>query len=191
MKKIRIGVFISGGGSNAKKISCFFKEHTGIEVVKIISNNVDTPLQYDKTVGHLVELVSTKEMTSDTAFFERCQNEFDYIVLAGYLKLIPKQLIALFPNRIFNIHPAILPNYGGKGMYGMNVHRAILKNKEKQSGITVHFVNEVYDNGMFIAQIYTPIEKCASAEEIQQAVQVLEHAYYPVIIEKTIQNNLD
>ncbi len=186
---MRIGVFISGAGSNAKKIACFFKEHTHIEVTKIVSNNFDTPLQYDETVGDLVELVSTLEMSNDDAFFESCQKNFDYIVLAGYLKLIPLKLIQLFPNRIINIHPAILPNYGGKGMYGMNVHRAIFDNKDKQSGITVHFVNEVYDRGMFIAQIYTSIEKCTSPEEIQKAVQVLEHSYFPVIIEKTILNN--
>ena len=190
MKKVRIGIFISGAGSNAKKIALYFNNHTQIEVVKIVSNCFETPLQHDVEVGNLVTCVSSKEMTSDTNFFEYCRQEFDYIILAGYLKLIPQKLIEFFQNKIINIHPAILPNYGGKGMYGMNVHRAVLENNEKQSGITIHFVNEIYDSGAFIAQFYTPIENCQTPEEIQKAVQVLEHTYYPIVIEKTILNNL-
>lgn len=188
MKKVRIGIFISGGGSNAKKITQFFANHAQIEVVKIISNNTQTPLKNDEEVGHLVSFASSLEMTQDENFFQQCSVEFDYIILAGYLKLIPQRLIELFPNRIINIHPAILPNYGGKGMYGMNVHKAVLANKETHSGITIHFVNEKYDSGAFIAQLYTSIETCQSPEEIQKAVQILEHAYYPIVIEKTLLN---
>jgi phosphoribosylglycinamide formyltransferase-1 len=190
MKKVRLGIFISGGGSNAKKLVEYFDAHEHIEVCKIISNNFHTPLITDERTKKIVECVSSEDMTASDAFFERCKTEFDYIILAGYLKLIPQKLIANFENRIINVHPAILPNYGGKGMYGMNVHRAIFENKEKQSGITIHFIDKEYDKGSYIAQLYTTIQQCQSPEEIQKAVQILEHTYFPIVIEKTILNRL-
>lgn len=189
MKNVRLGIFISGGGSNAKKLVQYFDGHQTIEVAKIISNNSRTPLLTDETTKDLVECLSSDEMMHNEAFFSRCKKDFDYIILAGYLKLIPEQLIASFENKIINLHPAILPNYGGKGMYGMNVHRAIFEKKEKFSGITIHFVNKEYDKGSYIAQCYTDIQQCQSPEEIQKAVQVLEHTYFPVVIEKTILNS--
>ncbi|MBN9294327.1 MAG: phosphoribosylglycinamide formyltransferase [Flavobacteriia bacterium] len=189
MKKVRLGIFISGAGSNAKTIARYFKGHPQITVAAIISNNFKTLLLEDDEVREYVECVSSVEMAESQDFLDRCKNDFDFIILAGYLKLIPKKLIEYFPNKIINIHPAILPAYGGKGMYGMNVHRAVFENRELQSGITIHFVNEVYDNGMFIAQFYTPVSQCESPEKIAQTVQKLEHAYFPFVIEKTILNN--
>jgi len=188
MKKVRLGIFISGAGSNAKKITEKFLQHTQIEVVKIISNNSHSPLLHDEKVGHLVEFVPSEEMTKSADFVARCQRDFDFIILAGYLKKIQPELIQAFPHRIFNIHPAILPNYGGKGMYGMHVHQAVFENHEKLSGITIHFVNEIYDSGQFIAHFFTNIENCSSPEQIQREVQKLEHSYYGDVIEKTILN---
>lgn len=190
MNRIRIGIFISGQGSNAKKITQYFSSNADIEVVGIVSNNFSTPLLEDAEVKHLVKCFSADEMTSDSNFFHFCQTSFDYIVLAGYLKLVPKGLIHLFPQKIFNIHPALLPKYGGKGMYGMNVHRAVLANHETYSGVTIHLIDERYDEGNYLAQFFTNIENCKTAEEIAHEVQYLEHAYFAYTIEKTILYNL-
>lgn len=188
MKKVRLGIFISGAGSNAKLIAQTFENHPSIEVSAIVSNNFSTPLLQDNAVKHLVECFTSQEMTQSSDFVKLCAAKFDYIILAGYLKLIPTDLITAFPNRIINIHPALLPNYGGKGMYGGNVHKAVFENKEELSGITIHFVNEQYDKGQFIAQLYTDITSCESPEQIAKRVQKLEHAYYPKVIETIILN---
>ena len=113
----------------------------------------------------------------------------DYIILAGFLWKIPRKIIDAFPNKIINIHPALLPKYGGKGMYGMYVHRAILENKEIETGITIHYVNEQYDEGEFIAQHKVNIQNCTTAEEIAAEVHQLEHQYFPSVIEKIITQN--
>ena len=110
----------------------------------------------------------------------------DLIVLAGFLLKFPSSIIEHYPNRIVNIHPALLPNYGGKGMYGMNVHQAVLDNKEKETGITIHYVNENYDEGAIVFQKSVSIEDCKSAEEIAEKIHVLEHRYFPEVIENLI-----
>lgn len=188
MKKIRLGIFISGGGSNAKKIVEHFYNHDQIEIAKIVSNNSFTPLLNDTVTQKYVVCFSSEEMSKSERFIAYCKENFDYIILAGFLKLIPSELIVHFENKVINIHPAILPNYGGKGMYGMNVHKAVLENKEKLSGITIHYVNTEYDKGMFIAQLYTDISTCQTPEDVQKEVQKLEHAYFPIVIEKTLLN---
>ena len=111
------------------------------------------------------------------------------IVLAGYLKKIPREIINVFKNKILNIHPALLPKYGGKGMYGMNVHNAVFKNNETESGITIHYVNENYDEGQIIFQKSCDIKHCQSPEEIAIEVQKLEHKYYPLVIEDLLRNS--
>ena len=113
----------------------------------------------------------------------------DLIVLAGFLWKFPEHIIAKYPNKIINIHPALLPKYGGKGMYGMNVHNAVLENKEKETGITIHYVNEHYDEGEFIFQQKVNIEDCASAEEIAAKIHELEHKHFPEVIERLITNH--
>ena len=142
----------------------------------------------DEEIGKLTLCRTSAEMTKSDEFIEECKSSFDYIILAGYLKLIPEALIDAFPGKIFNIHPALLPNYGGKGMYGMNVHEGVFKNKEKTSGITIHLIDKEYDKGQYLAQFFTSIENCNSAQEIADEVLKLEHAYYSVVIEKTILN---
>jgi phosphoribosylglycinamide formyltransferase-1 len=113
----------------------------------------------------------------------------DLIVLAGFLLKFPESIIKAFPNKVVNIHPALLPNYGGKGMYGINVHRAVLENKEKETGITIHYVNEHYDEGEFIFQKSVNIEDCKSAEEIAERNGVLEQLHFPEVIEKLLTRN--
>ena len=111
------------------------------------------------------------------------------IVLAGFLLKFPESIINLFPNKVINIHPALLPKYGGKGMYGMNVHKAVLENNEEETGVTIHYVNEHYDEGGVISQYKVNIKNCISAEEIAAAVHQLEHQYFPIVIEELITHN--
>ena len=113
----------------------------------------------------------------------------DLIVLAGFLLKFPENIIKEFPKKTINIHPALLPKYGGKGMYGMHVHQAVLDNKEKETGITIHYVNEHYDEGEFIFQKSTNIENCKSPEEIAAKVHELEHQFFPTVIEKLLTNS--
>jgi len=114
-------------------------------------------------------------------------NEIDFIVLAGYLKKIPASLISQYPDKIINIHPALLPNYGGKGMYGTNVHQAVIENKEKVSGITIHFVDEIYDHGKIIFQEKCDIENGESIESLANKIQNLEYEHFPRVIAEVIQ----
>jgi len=114
--------------------------------------------------------------------------DIDFIVLAGYLRLIPKELVDAFPNKILNIHPALLPDYGGKGMYGHHVHQAVFNNQEKQSGLTIHFVNNNFDDGEHICQIKTDVIDVKTPDDIAQRVLRLEHQYYPAIIEQVVLN---
>jgi phosphoribosylglycinamide formyltransferase-1 len=114
----------------------------------------------------------------------------DLIVLAGFLLKFPDHIIKEYSNKIVNIHPALLPNYGGKGMYGKHVHQAVLDNKEKETGISIHFVNENYDEGGIIFQKSVNIENCATPEEIAEKVHELEHKYFPEVIEKLLTHNL-
>lgn len=186
MKKIRLGVFISGRGSNAKNIFRFFENHTQIEVAKIITNNRETPLFHDEKIGKIIEFRASKVMMGEEEFVDECRQQFDYIILAGYLKLIPENLLQAFPDKIINIHPALLPNYGGKGMYGVNVHQRVFENKDKVSGITIHLIDKEFDRGNYLAQFFTSVEACTSPQEIADKVLKLEHAYFATVIEKTI-----
>ena len=142
----------------------------------------------ERAENHKIEAtIFNKTELNDTFVLEKLnQLQPDLIVLAGFLLKFPSHIIASFPKKIINIHPALLPKYGGKGMYGMNVHQAVIDNHEKETGITIHYVNENYDEGEFISQQATNIENCKSAEEIASKVHELEHEFFPKIIEKII-----
>lgn len=189
MKKIVI--FASGSGSNAEKIILHFKNSNQGNVAGIFSNNLHAKV-LDISKNHNIPAVTFDKMTlSDgTVFDEINKIKPDLIVLAGFLLKFPDDIIQKYPNQIINIHPALLPKYGGKGMYGMNVHRAILENKDIETGISIHYVNEHYDEGGLIFQKTVNIEECNTPEEIAQKVQELEHEHFPLIIEKLITNNL-
>jgi len=185
MKKIVI--FASGSGSNAENIINYFKENPTIAVVCVFTNNSKAGvIDRVKKQGIPFEIFSKNDF-QDESFINRI-NKYtpDLIVLAGFLLKIPEYLIAIFCNRIINIHPALLPKYGGKGMYGMNIHRAVFENNEQKSGITIHFVNEYYDQGAIIFQEQTDISDCISIEEIATKILVLEHKNFPVVIEKLL-----
>jgi len=185
MKKIVI--FASGSGSNAEKIILHFKNNTLGNVVAVFTNNLHAKV-LEKAKNHDVATYAfDKEALNNGEVFKKIDTiQPDLIVLAGFLWKFPENIIKEYPNKIVNIHPALLPKYGGKGMYGMHVHQAVLENQEKESGITIHYVNEHYDEGGIIAQHSVAIENCTTAEEIAQKVHELEHEYFSITIEKLI-----
>ncbi|MFC2117490.1 phosphoribosylglycinamide formyltransferase [Bacteroidota bacterium] len=183
MKKIVI--FASGSGSNAQNIIEFFKESSEVEVSLILSNNKNAfVLQRAKNLGIPAVSFTRDEFNKSESVLQKLLDmKIDLIVLAGFMWLIPKYLLNKFSGRIINIHPALLPKYGGKGMYGMHVHNAIIENKEKKSGITIHYVNERYDEGEIIFQAEVEIDTNDTAETLAEKVHKLEYIHYPVIIE--------
>ena len=185
MKKIVI--FASGSGSNAEKIILHFKNNSQGNVVGIFTNNLHAKV-LDKAKNNDVPAVifNKEELSNGTVLNAVNAIRPDLIVLAGFLLKFPDAIIGQYPNKIINIHPALLPKYGGKGMYGMNVHRAILENKDKETGISIHYVNEHYDEGGIIFQQSVAIDDCTTPEEIAEKVHQLEHMHFPQVIEKLI-----
>lgn len=188
MSKIRIALFASGNGSNALRIAAHFNGHQTIEVAFILSNNPQAKvIETAKQQGIQTLCVSNQQIEEGTELLSLCkQHQIDYVVLAGFLRKIPASLIQQFPERIFNIHPSLLPKFGGEGMYGMHVHRAVVANQERETGITIHWVDEEYDRGAILVQARCAITEEDSAEQVQQKVQSLEHAYFSLVIEQTI-----
>lgn len=188
MGLIQLAIFASGGGSNAIRIIEYFNNHQSIRVGLLFCNKQDAPIvELAKQKGINVH-VCTNEQAADGNYIKTVlqRHNINYIALAGYLRMIPAELISAFPERIINIHPSLLPKYGGKGMYGMNVHNAVAKEKEKESGITIHFVNEEFDKGRIIAQFSCELDPSDSPEIIQEKVQQLEHLHFAPTIEKTL-----
>lgn len=182
---IRIAILASGSGSNAEKIAEYFQNHKKIRVAAIVTNNPNAGvIDRAKRLEIPTKIIPNKDWTHPERVLDFFQNsKIDLIVLAGFLRLIPGFLVEAYPRHIVNIHPALLPAYGGKGMYGMNVHRAVCDNKETESGITIHLVNEEYDRGEILFQARCPVDQGDHPEEVQRKVQVLEHRYYPMVVE--------
>ncbi|HEX8575408.1 MAG TPA: phosphoribosylglycinamide formyltransferase [Flavobacterium sp.] len=185
MKKIVI--FASGSGSNAENIIRYFLEQKTAQVIAVFSNNTAATV-LDKAASYQVPTyVFDKEELNSSIILEKLQHlQPDLIVLAGFLLKFPASIIKAFPNRIINIHPALLPKFGGKGMYGIHVHKAVLENKEPETGITIHYVNEHYDEGEYIFQKSIPTATCVTPEAIALKVLELEHKYFPKVIEQLL-----
>ncbi|MDA3954814.1 MAG: phosphoribosylglycinamide formyltransferase [Bacteroidales bacterium] len=186
----KIAIFASGSGTNAENIINFFKENKKIEISIIFSNNKNAYV-IQRAINHGIKhyIFSRPDFyNSDRVLQILRENNINFIVLAGFLLLIPEYLINEYPNKIINIHPALLPKYGGKGMYGMNVHKAVVENKETESGITIHYVNKEYDQGDIIFQAKCPIKLTDTPEDVAKKVHELEYKYFPTIIEKTLSN---
>lgn len=188
MTKKRIAIFASGSGSNAEKIAEYFTNHPTIEVSLILSNNPQAGVIARARKFQIpVVLFDRKTFYETNKITELLQNQhIDLIVLAGFMMLIPEEMVKAFPQKMVNIHPALLPKYGGKGMYGHFVHEAVVAAHETESGITIHFVNEHYDEGAIIFQASCPVVSADTPEDVAQKVQVLEHKHYPAVIEKTL-----
>ena len=190
MSKERIAVFASGTGSNAVNIIQYFKNNSAVEVAFVMSNKSDAKvLSSAKELGVDTYFLPNKEVAKSEVLLSLCEKEqIDWVILAGYLRLIPVEFIEAFEEKIINLHPSLLPNYGGKGMFGRHVHLAVLANNEKESGITVHFVNKEFDKGRIIAQFRCAIDHDDSVEDLESKIHYLEQSYLPVVIEKTILN---
>lgn len=187
-----IAIFASGSGSNAENIITHFRSHPRISVVVVLSNNPDAYVHTRaQRLGVPSFSFSKKEFDESTQILDLLKKyAIDYIVLAGFLLKVSPQIIRAFGNNIVNIHPALLPKYGGKGMYGDNVHRAVIEAQEGESGITIHRVNDCYDEGNIIFQASCPISPNDSPEDLAQKVHQLEYQYFPVIIERDIEKSL-
>lgn len=185
MKKFRLAIFASGNGSNAIAIIQYFAKHEQIDVVLVLSNNPEAPIL--KKANELgVESTSfTKEEFKESSKVDDLlkKKEITHLVLAGFLWLVPKYLIQQYPDRIVNIHPALLPKYGGKGMYGMRVHETVKNSGDKESGITIHKVTEHFDEGEPLLQVTCLVEEQDTVATIAAKVQALEHTHYPKVIE--------
>ncbi len=187
-RKSRIVIFASGGGTNAEKIIKHFRSHPSIEVVLVLSNNPRAfVLTRARTFGIETNVFDRQQFTESQIVLGWLRDkEVTHIVLAGFLWLIPAYLIDAFPDRIINIHPALLPAYGGKGMYGMKVHEAVRNANEKETGITIHLVNKKYDDGRVLFQAKCPVGTGDTPEQIAEKVHCLEYESYPRVIEKWI-----
>jgi len=187
MKK-RIAIFASGSGSNAQKIMEHFKRSSEAEVVLILTNNPQAyVLQRADNFEIPAHIFTRREFYDTDNVIRLLKNlQVDLIVLAGFLWLVPATLLKAFPNKIINLHPALLPKYGGKGMYGDHVHNAVLAAKEEESGITIHFVNEHFDEGEILHQSKFKIEPGDNLEMIKFKGQQLEHQHFPRVIENLL-----
>ncbi len=184
-----VAIFASGAGSNAEKIIEYFKEHPTIIVSLIVSNKKNAGVLQIAHREQIPSLLIDKEnfYQSDKDVNHLKKIGIDFIILAGFLWKMPVNFINAFPNKIINIHPALLPKYGGKGMYGHFVHEAVINNKEKESGISIHFVDEVYDNGKIILQKTCEVGQNDDAHSLSKKIQVLEHQYFAKCIEAVIE----
>ncbi len=182
----KIAIFASGSGTNAQNIIEYFSKNQNVVVDSLWSNNPNAyALKRAEKFGIDTFVFTRDELKNTNNVVETLQKRsVDLIVLAGFLWLIPQNLIQNF--RIINIHPALLPKYGGKGMYGLNVHNAIIANKEQESGISIHFVDEIYDNGKIIFQAKCKVLPGDTAEDIAQKVHQLEYQHFPQVIEKVL-----
>lgn len=183
----RIIILASGSGTNAENIIKYFKNSKVVSIVQVLSNKKDA-----KVLGRSKRLNIDCSSFSRDAFYNtndvlnNLKSNADLIVLAGFLWRLPSIIVDAFPNRIINIHPALLPKYGGKGMYGMNVHDAVVANNEKTSGITIHYVNENYDEGAIIFQKSFEVLSSDTAEDVANKVHKLEYEYFPRVIEQVV-----
>lgn len=184
---IKIAVFASGNGSNAVNLYNYFKNHKLINIASIYCNNSNAGI-INKAKDLKIEcrIFNKTEWTNGKLIEELKSTEINFIVLAGFLWLVPPDLILNYKNRIINIHPSLLPKYGGKGMYGENVHKAIIENNETISGITIHVVNELYDEGKIIFQIKINLNNGETPETLAERIHELEYKYFPQVIEKYI-----
>ena len=184
----QIAIFASGSGSNAENIIQHFKKTRTAKVALIICNNPKAGVieRANRLRIPLVTISRRAYENSNLLLHTLQTEEIDFVVLAGFLWKIPAAVCEAYPQKMINIHPALLPKFGGKGMYGMNVHRAVLEAKEKESGITVHWVNEHYDEGDIIFQKSISTVNCTSAEDLAQKIHELEYEFFPGVIEEQL-----
>jgi phosphoribosylglycinamide formyltransferase-1 len=189
MKKIAI--FASGSGSNAENIINHFAENKYVSVELILTNNPTAGVIERGNRLNVPTLIFNKKLfaKSDKIVEILINQEIDWLILAGFLWLVPPNLVQAFPNRIINVHPALLPKYGGKGMWGHHVHEAVVANREKETGITIHYVNDKYDEGKVIFQAKCALSDLDSPEKVASKIHELEFLYFPKVIENEVLKN--
>jgi phosphoribosylglycinamide formyltransferase-1 len=180
-----IAIFASGVGTNALNIIRTFEKSDEINIKLLICNKSDAPILDSVKKYNIETLIISNEKTNDSKFLIENCNWFNInlIVLAGFLRKLPKEFIEYFPNQIINIHPSLLPKYGGQGMWGDNVHKKVIENKEKESGITIHYVDTEYDSGEIIAQFKCDLKEETTFKDLKSKISELEMMYYPYVIE--------
>lgn len=188
MKKItKLAVLVSGGGTNLENIINYFKNNPNVEVSVVISNKADAyAVTRAKNHGIPCSIITRKQFEEDSELVMNTVKGCDFIILAGCLVRIPEYMIEAYPKHIINIHPALLPKYGGKGMYGHHVHEAVKAAGEKESGITIHYVNNELDAGEHIAQFRVALTEEDTPDTIADKIHELEMAYFPKVIEECI-----
>lgn len=189
--KTKIALFASGTGSNVFNIITHFKKSKSIDVAIVLSNNATAgALNHAKDATIKSQIFNRQDFFESDNILEVLKSEnIDYVILAGFLWKIPENILKNFEEKILNVHPSLLPKYGGKGMYGHHVHNAVLKNKEKETGITIHVVNEKYDDGAIIAQGKCIVSENETLETLQKKISQLEKDIFPITIEQYIKNN--
>ncbi|MBI1782807.1 MAG: phosphoribosylglycinamide formyltransferase [Sphingobacteriales bacterium] len=185
---INLAIFASGAGSNAQAIIDHFRNSAVVKIALIVSNKPEAGVLKIAEKEDIPSLILEKEkFFRGNAYVDELKEKgIDFVVLAGFLWKVPSALIKAYPSKIVNIHPALLPKYGGKGMYGIHVHEAVITNKEPESGITIHYVDELYDHGSIILQAKCDVEKTDTPESLAAKIHVLEHEHYPTVIEKLL-----
>jgi len=182
----QIAIFASGAGSNAENIIKYFQENKKAEVVLVLSNNPNAlVLERATDLGVKTEVFNKKQL-NDPKWAVENLGGLDLVVLAGFLWKFPEHILKSFPNNVINVHPALLPNYGGKGMYGMHVHAAVVENNESESGITIHYVNEHYDEGAVIFQSKCAVRKTDTPSDVAAKIHQLEMKYFPQVIQQIL-----
>ena len=183
----RIVILASGSGTNAENIIKYFKSSDKIVVKQVLANRKDAKVLERANRFKISNLCFNRKDFSETnKVLEILKKNADYVILAGFLWKLPQNIIEAFPNKIINIHPALLPKYGGKGMYGMNVHESVVANNEKESGITIHYVNENYDEGAIVFQAKVAVNSNDTPEDVAKKIHKLEYAHFPKVIENVI-----
>lgn len=179
-----IAIFASGSGTNAENIIRHFQGNKDVNVALVVSNKSDAYVLVRAANLHVPSLTLTREEFARGEELARLMKErgIDFIVLAGFLLRVPEALIEAYPGRIVNIHPALLPKYGGKGMYGDRVHRAVVEAGERESGITIHLIDEQYDRGTTVFQAKCPVLPGDTPDDVARKVHALEYAHYPEVI---------
>ncbi len=188
MKKLSI--FVSGNGTNLQRIAEYFSNNKDVEIVNVVCNNPKAySIERAKKLGIPLRMITKQDFNSEAFVKEMQSLGIDLIVLAGFLWKLPENLVKAFSKKIVNIHPALLPKYGGKGFYGEHVHEAVVAAKEAQSGITVHYVNELYDSGEIILQARVSLDENETPDSLAAKIHQLEQAYFPVAIEQVLFSN--
>ena len=190
--KNHLAIFASGSGTNADAIISYLSDKKTAVVSLIVTNKADAGVIHIAKKHHVPFLVISKEQMFDSGYLlaELQKHSVNWIILAGFLLMIPEYLVKVFENKMVNIHPALLPKFGGKGMYGMKVHESVIQAKEKESGITIHLVNEHYDEGGILFQAKTEILPSDTSEILAEKIHHLEYIYFPKTIEKYILSNI-